>query len=92
MSASDRFRGEGLGPKPPPSGPGFLLLGEHGDRIPILTYRFEHCAAPTRLVEGQVIGKVNVGHRAPQPLDSQTNDQDGLIDARKAMDYVTPAG
>jgi len=27
--------------------------------------RFEHCAASTRLVEGQVVGKVKVGHRAP---------------------------
>ena len=48
---------------------GLLFLSEHGDGVPVVTYRVEHRAASTRLIKGQVIGKVKMARRAPQPLD-----------------------
>jgi hypothetical protein len=53
---------------------GLLFLGEDGDGVPVVTYRFEHCAASTRLVEDQVIGKVKVGDRAPSGGASAVRD------------------
>jgi hypothetical protein len=44
---------------------GLMFPGEHGDGVPVVTYRLEHCATSTRLVKSQVIGKVKVGNRAP---------------------------
>ena len=47
-----------------------VLLGEHRDRVPVVADRLEHGGAPAGLVQRQVVGEVEVGHRAPPSLQS----------------------